>query len=176
MPPTIPTPIKLSLDPKYHFQTWVRLLIINQSFVFREGDESDMLLLSGALPTLFTKQTLAVALCNAFSGPSGTMACVKLPAYNRYQWATCTKDAYIKQQSHYKHSCSNPSNTYCWYLCMLENRNKASGVVTLDCSCTLSPVTTISPTAILYSACYSPSGFHCDWFNNCLKKKYPCKA
>ena len=135
-----------------------------------------MLLLSVVLPLLFTKETLAVAQCNAFSGPSGTTACVKLPAYNRYQWATCTTDAYIKQQSHYKQSCSNPSDTYCWYPCMLEDRNKASGFVTLDCSCTLSPVTTISPTATLSSACYTPSGSDCDWFTNCLKKKYPCKA
>lgn len=68
------------------------------------------------------------------------------------------------------------SNTYCWYPCMLENRNKASGFVTLDRSCTLSPVTTISPTATLSSVCYSLSGSHCDWSTNCLKKKYLCKA
>lgn len=134
-----------------------------------------MLLLSVVLPLLFTKQTLAVAQCNAFSGPSGTTACVKLPAYNRYQYASCTTDAYIKQQTHYKNSCPSASNTYCWYPCMLENRNKASGFVTIDCSCTLSLVTTISPTATLSSACYSPSGSDCNWFANCLKKKYPCK-
>ena len=175
-PLNIPKPIKFSLDSKYHFQTWVRLLILNQSFIFTEGDESDMLLLSVVLTLLFTKQTSAGARCNAFSGPSGTTACVKFRAYNLHQWATCATDAYVKQQSHYKHSCSKSSSTYCWYQCMLEKRNKASGFVTIDCSCTLSPATTISPTATLSSACYSPSGSDCNWFTNCLKKKYPCKG
>ena len=59
---------------------------------------------------------------------------------------------------------------------MLETRQKTSDFVTIDCSCNPSPVTTISPTATLSLACYSPTGYDCNWFTDCLEKKYPCKA
>ena len=62
---------------------------------------------------------------------------------------------------------------------MIEVHDKSSGTVTDDCSCqpsntTPKPYTGI-PTTSLPSKCYSPSGDSCDWYRNCLEKKYPCE-
>ena len=138
---------------------------------------SDMWPLSLFVLLFLVRHGSAAAQCNAFSGPLGATACVKLRGYARYQWATCTTDAYIKTTTHYKHSCSDQSRTYCWYPCMLETRNKVSGFVTIDCSCKPPNVTTISPTAMtLSSECYSPTRYDCNWFTDCLEQKYPCEA
>ena len=126
------------------------------------------------------RRSLDAAQCDAFSGPPGTTECVKFSDYYRHQWATCITDAYIRQKGRHKHACSDKSRTHCWYRCMLEVRGKSSGPVTEDCyynppalttvSPTLSPATTLSP------ACYSPSGGDCEWFSDCLERKYPCKS
>ena len=62
---------------------------------------------------------------------------------------------------------------------MLEVHGKTVGSVTQDCSCknvssTANPFTG-SPTTPLPPDCYSPSGDSCDWYRNCLEKKYPCE-
>ena len=122
------------------------------------------------------RRSLDAAQCDAFSGPPGTTECVKFSDYYRHQWATCITDAYIRQKSRHKHTCSDKSSTYCWYQCMLEVRGKSSGPVTEDCYCNPPALTTVSPTLLpattLSPACYSPSGGDCDWFSDCLERKY----
>ena len=54
------------------------------------------------------------------------------------------------------------------------------GSVTQDCSCKDTGSTTSNPftgllTTLLPPDCYSPSGDSCDWYRNCLEKKYPCE-
>lgn len=114
-------------------------------------------------------------------GPAGVTGCVQISRYNNeYQWATCLTDAYIKQKSRHQHLCIDSLATYCWYQCMLEVHNKEFGPVTQDCSCKDAGSTTPKPftgllTTPLPPGCYSPSGDSCDWYRNCLEKKYPCE-
>ena len=119
------------------------------------------------------------ARCNRNYGPSGVTDCVEILGYiDSYQWATCLTNAYIQQKSGHKHTCVG-SATYCWYQCMVEVHDKDFGPVTQDCSCDPLRSTpaqyTGSPTTSLPPACYSPSGDSCDWYRNCLEKKYPCE-
>ena len=67
------------------------------------------------------------------------------------------------------------SRIFCWYQRMLEVHNKDNGPVIKDCSCNPS-LFTASPTTSLPADCYSPSGDSCDWYRNCLEKKYACEA
>ena len=98
----------------------------------------------------------------------------------KYQWATCLMDVYIKQKSNQKHLCLDRTASNCWYRCMLEEYNKEVWSVTDDCSCNPSNPTsypnTLTPTTLLPSECYSPPGDSCDWYGNCLERKYPCEA
>ena len=121
------------------------------------------------------------AQCDKWSGPAGTVECVQLRSYNNeYQWGTCVTDAYMKQKSNQKHQCIDRTATSCWYQCMLEVHNKNYGSVTSDCSCTLSNPTsypnTLPPTTLLPPECFSPPGDSCDWYRNCLERRYPCEA
>ena len=118
------------------------------------------------------------AQCNKWSGPAGTVECIQLRSYNNeYQWGTCVTDTYMKQKSNQKHQCIDRAATYCWYQCMLEVHNKDYGLVTSDCSCTPSnPTSHPNITTLLPPECYSPSGDSCDWYRNCLERKYPCEA
>ena len=118
------------------------------------------------------------AQCNKWSGPAGTVECIQLRSYNNeYQWGTCVTDTYMKQKSNQKHQCIDRAATYCWYQCMLEVHNKNYGLVTSDCSCTPSnPTSHPNITTLLPPECYSPSGDSCDWYRNCLERKYPCEA
>ncbi|XP_029190324.2 uncharacterized protein LOC114957145 isoform X1 [Acropora millepora] len=119
--------------------------------------------------------------CSSDYGPAGVTECIQVSRYNNeYQWATCLTDAYIKQKSRHQHHCRDRLATYCWYQCMLEVHNKRSGSVTQDCSCKDAGSTTPNPftgllIAILPPHCYSPSGDSCDWYRNCLERKYPCE-
>lgn len=128
--------------------------------------------------SLFVAQSaVAVKQCDRNIGPPGHTECIQLPRYyNQYQWGTCLSDAYIKQKSGHKHYCLDRTATYCWYQCMLEVHNKEYGSVVDDCSCNSSSPSTVSPTTSLPPECYSPSGDSCDWYRNCLEKKYPCEA
>lgn len=118
--------------------------------------------------------------CDRNNGPSGVTECIQISRYNNeYQWATCLTNAYIKQKSSHEHQCEDRTRTYCWYQCMLEVHAKNSGPVSDDCSCQLSNTTpkpyTGVPTTSLPLECYSPSGDSCDWYRNCLEKRYPCE-
>ena len=118
--------------------------------------------------------------CDRDNGPAGVTECIQISRYNNeYQWATCLTNAYIKQKSSHEHQCEDRTRTYCWYQCMLEVHAKNSGPVSDDCSCQLSNTTpkpyTGVPTTSLPLECYSPSGDSCDWYRNCLEKRYPCE-
>ena len=131
------------------------------------------------LSAFAVQRVWAAQTCDANYGPSGVTECVQLSEYYGYQWATCLTNAYIQQKSNQKHICKYIYATYCWYQCMIEVHDKSDGTVTDDCSCepgntTPKPYTGI-PTTSLPSKCYSPSGDSCDWYRNCLEKKYPCE-
>ena len=131
------------------------------------------------LLSAFALQRAWAQLCNVHYGPSGVTECVKLSGYYGYQWATCLTNAYIQQKSNQKHICRNVFATYCWYQCMVEVYSKNFGTVIDDCSCkpgntTPKPYTGIATTS-LPPRCYSPPGDSCDWYRNCLEKKYPCE-
>ena len=122
---------------------------------------------------LFVVQSGRATQCNVIVGPPGPTECVQIARYNnQYQWATCLSNAYIQQKSGHKHICSSPYANYCWYQCMIEVHNKNYGSVTDDCSCQPGRIPTLS----LPPECYSPAGDSCDWYRNCLEKKYPCEA
>ena len=154
------------------------LVILNLRFAGLP--QSDMWTLLAFLLTFMVRSGWATQ-CNRYVGPPGPTECVKLQGYNnQYQWATCLSDAYIKQKSGHKHRCADLFATYCWYQCMIEVHNNEYGPVTKDCSCepgspTSSPYTG-NPTTPLPPECYSPPGDSCDWYRNCLEKKYPCEA
>lgn len=110
--------------------------------------------------------------CSQISGPSGSTACLKLRNYNQYQWAVCVTNSFIKQRSgQFIHHCSNPSATYCWYQCMLEVYSRESGPVTNLCSCLPGQTST----STLPVECKFPSGNSCNWYQNCLERKYHCE-
>ena len=118
--------------------------------------------------------------CDRDNGPAGVTECIQISRYNNeYQWATCLTNAYIQQKSSHQHQCTDRTRTYCWYQCMLEVYEKDFGPVSDDCSCQLSKTTakpyTGVPTTSLPLECNSPSGDSCDWYRNCLEKRYPCE-
>lgn len=130
---------------------------------------------------LFLAQAGWAAQCDKYSGPSGGTECVQIKDYdNQFQWTTCLTDAYIQQKSNHLHMCVDRNASYCLYQCMLEEHNKTSGPVSTDCSCEHTNSTpnpyNLLPIQSLPSDCYSPSGDSCDWYRNCLEKKYPCEA
>ena len=131
------------------------------------------------LSAFAVQRAWAAQRCDVNYGPSGVTECVQLSRYYGYQWATCLTNAYIQQKSNHRHICRYIYARYCWYQCMIEVHNKTRGTVTDDCSCepgntTPKPYTGI-PTTSLPPKCYSPPGDSCDWYRNCLEKKYPCE-
>ena len=106
--------------------------------------------------------------CNKLSGPvTGNTACLKLPNYDQYQWATCLPESYLKER---KHFCNSSAANYCWSQCMLDVYSRGAGPVNSACSCvrgqnflfTLPPV------------CASPPGNYCNWYQDCLERKLQC--
>lgn len=141
---------------------------------------SQMKMMRSLFVLLFLAQSGWASRCNKDTGPSGATECVQLENYNQYQWSTCLSSAYIQQKSGQRHICDDPTATYCLYQCMLEVHNKTAGPVLQDCYCesansTSSPYN-LSLNTSLPSQCYSPSGGSCDWYRNCLERKYPCEA
>ncbi|XP_068746916.1 uncharacterized protein [Montipora capricornis] len=120
-------------------------------------------------------QTGWAAQCNVNVGPPGITACVNIPGYIRKQWATCLTNTYIQQKSGHKHRCTLTYVKYCWYQCMVEVHSQNYGSVTRDCSCNETSNQRPSPSLILPSFCYSPSGNSCAWYHDCLEKKYSCE-
>ncbi|XP_071177275.1 uncharacterized protein [Mytilus edulis] len=116
------------------------------------------------------------AQCSIYSGPSGTIECIKIARYNNeYQWATCLTDTYIKAKSGTEHECEERTATYCYYQCMLELYDVNSGPIEGCCKCQQGQEYT-STDLTLPSSCYSPSGTDCWWYEECLERKYKCKG
>ncbi|XP_068695635.1 uncharacterized protein [Montipora foliosa] len=107
--------------------------------------------------------------CHRLFGPSGGTACLELNG--QYQWVTCAKDSYVERQSGHKLTCSNfQTYLYCWYQCMSEVSDQSYGDVKRSCKCT--PGEKIWRP--LPGDCYRPYGWDCDWYRNCLRRKYSC--
>ena len=132
------------------------------------------------LLTILTNANIYSALgssCNKRTGPSGTIECIQIPRYNNeYQWATCLTDTYIKVKSSGKHVCEDQRAIFCYYQCMLEIYDATSGPVDKEC-CTCQDGQEYTQSDLtLPSECYSPSGTDCEWYENCLEKKYKCSG
>ncbi|XP_060602095.1 uncharacterized protein LOC132755268 [Ruditapes philippinarum] len=125
--------------------------------------------------------------CDRSDGPSGSTACVLLtPYYNKYQWATCLTDTYIKVFSEGNHMCRDSLTKYCWYQVMAIGYVKIwmkfleTRPVYDNCTCgpdAPKKVTTQRPvvTSAIPDWCFSPSGSDCSWYKECLEARYPCK-
>ena len=106
----------------------------------------------------------------------GQTQCILLrPYYQEYQCGTCLTDAYIRLKSGDRHNCRYSAITYCWYQCQLELFGKGEGVVNEECRCKPS-ATPISSKTSLPSSCYSPTGSDCEWYQDCLERRFPCSG
>ncbi|KAH3699725.1 hypothetical protein DPMN_074686 [Dreissena polymorpha] len=66
--------------------------------------------------------------CDPLFGPTGTeYECKKFDQYSGYQRAICYRNAYIKSITGNKHACSQSNANYCYFQCMLEKYDRASG-------------------------------------------------
>ena len=132
------------------------------------------------LLTILTNDIIYSALgssCNRNTGPSGTIECIQIPRYNNeYQWATCLTDTFIKVKSSGKHVCPDQRDTFCYYQCMLEIYDANSGPVDKECCACQYGQEYMQSDLALPSKCYSPSGTNCEWYENCLEKKYQCSG
>ena len=108
------------------------------------------------------------------SSDVGQAECVLLtPHYNRSQWATCLTESYI-MRINASHNCRGRV-PQCWYQCMLEIYGIDEGPVYSNCSCSTGefPINSVSG---LEPDCYSPQGDDCEWYINCLERRYPCRG
>lgn len=112
------------------------------------------------------------ASCNWLFGPAGPVTCIKISGYLDYQWATCLTNRYIKQKSNGNHECRSSVASYCYYQCMVEVYSKNDGFVYPKCRCDPKGRQVSTPT--LPAKCFSPDGTDCSWYQQCLKKRYPC--
>ncbi|XP_061164465.1 uncharacterized protein LOC133173496 [Saccostrea echinata] len=136
-------------------------------------ESSKMFLLKLLCLEIFILQYVS-AECDSKNGPPGSPECVLIsnPHYDRHQWGTCVTNNYMQTASKGKFSCVEKHATYCYYQCMLEKHKVESGTVSKDCEC--NPDQSL-PINDLPSWCYSPSGDNCDWYSQCLEKKFPCQ-
>ncbi|XP_052787966.1 uncharacterized protein LOC128222857 [Mya arenaria] len=112
--------------------------------------------------------------CDARTGPSGIVDCFSSIHYGgKYQWGTCLTKAYAEQRSKGKYTCRDPSATFCYYQCMVEQHDLDEGPVYDDCLCRPddTPQSTEAP---LPAWCHSPDGTECSWYRTCLEKRFPC--
>ncbi|XP_076078443.1 adhesion G protein-coupled receptor L3-like isoform X4 [Mytilus galloprovincialis] len=116
------------------------------------------------------------AACDKDFGPEGLSECVLIPPqYKSYQWATCLSNYFIKMASNGKHYCLD-DNTYCLYQCMIEFYNVNDGEVYQNCSCLGYDSIPKYSNVSLPDLCYVPTGFDCNWYNDCFRKKYSCSG
>ena len=93
--------------------------------------------------------------------------------YQEYQCATCLTNTYIQLKSGGRHGCRDPTAKYCWYQCQLEMFENDEGVVNEMCKCKADETPSSSKTP-LPSSCYSPTGSDCEWYHDCLERRFPC--
>ena len=109
------------------------------------------------------------------SSDVGQTECVLLdPHYSTRQWATCLTEDYIIRVSNGDHYCRGRVSE-CWYQCMLEIYGIDEGPVYNDCSCSTAEVPP-NNVSRLEPHCYSPQGDDCEWYVNCLERRYPCRG
>ena len=109
------------------------------------------------------------------SSDVGQAECVLLtPHYNRRQWATCLTESYI-MRINASHNCRGRV-PQCWYQCMLEIYGIDEGPVYNNCSCSTGEFLTLNSENRLEPDCYSPQGDDCEWYINCLERRYPCRG
>ena len=106
----------------------------------------------------------------------GRTDCVLItrPSYDARQWATCVTEDYMMRASGGWWQCVNEGVTQCWYQCMLEIYDFEGGLVNADCSCT--PDEMLPNNSRLPAECYSPRGDNCQWYEDCLEMRYPCRG
>ena len=121
--------------------------------------------------------------CSFFTGPAGGLHCACFPSiYDDCQWATCLSKSYIEQKSRNQHTCRTRWALYCYYQCQLEEYDLDEGAVFDKCKCNEGdPPPTPAPNGNdnnnndqLNISCLSPDGTKCNWYRECLEKKYPC--
>ena len=113
-------------------------------------------------------------LCNKRYGPAGQTNCVLLsPYYQEYQCATCLTNSYIQLKSGGRHHCRDTTSTYCWYQCQIELFGNDAGEVNEKCRCKTGETPSSSKTP-LPTTCYSPSGTDCEWYQDCLERRFSC--
>ena len=113
-------------------------------------------------------------LCNKHYGPAGQTNCVLLrPYYQEYQCATCLTNSYIQLKSARRDQCRDTTATYCWYQCQIELFGNDAGEVNEKCRCKAGEMPSSSKTP-LPTTCYSPSGTDCEWYQDCLERRFPC--
>ena len=113
-------------------------------------------------------------LCNKHYGPAGQTNFVLLrPYYQEYQCATCLTNSYIQLKSARRDQCRDTTATYCWYQCQIELFGNDAGEVNEKCRCKADETPSSSKNP-LPTTCYSPSGTDCEWYQDCLERRFPC--
>ena len=116
--------------------------------------------------------------CTAQSDLGQTECVLLSPYYSLYQWGTCVTADYVLRASAAQGKpahCRDARVTQCYYQCMVEVHYLGSGPVYDDCRC--SPgVTVVPPTQSLPPQCFSPTGSDCQWYRQCLGKRYDCSG
>jgi hypothetical protein len=125
---------------------------------------------------LFTFACIVInvkGICDSQTGPVGSIECSANPNFDKKQWTTCLTNNYIQRQSQGRIQCADSNDNYCTYPCMPEVYYLNNGNVVDTCACNDSLV---PPTSSLPTECMSPDGSNCDWYKNCLERKYSCQG
>ncbi|CAM4802730.1 unnamed protein product [Rotaria magnacalcarata] len=112
-------------------------------------------------------------ICSSQIGPLRTTECSLVNNFNTKQWNTCLTNIYIQQQSQGRHRCGDETVRYCNYPCMHEVYYLEANLVIDPCACNDSSTL---PESALPTECLSPDGSDCDWYKNCLERKYSCQG
>lgn len=120
--------------------------------------------LSGSvIVNIFCFVVIVKGSCNQYTGPAGSVDCVMLRRWKKYQYGKCTRES---DDGVHRYTCSPhkyfPTNEYCYMSCMFEKHGKTGGPISDDCSC-------------VSSRCYRTNGEDCDWYTYCLER-YSCSA
>lgn len=108
--------------------------------------------------------------CDRDVGPAGVYDCFNPNNGSQYQWATCVKVSYI-MASYPNVSSTDMNASYDWSECMMERYLIGDDAGVDECGC--EPGRKPNEPS-LASKCYSPDGTDCDWYEDCLRGKYPC--
>ena len=111
--------------------------------------------------------------CNSDVVGVGEEECILAsPYYNHSQWSTCLTGDYVMHASNQRRYCPRRA-TVCWYQCMLEFHEHDRGPVKNYCFCASRETV---PSENLPLHCYSPRGEDCNWYRECLERRYQCEG